>query len=73
MAVSIGGGFTGKPHHELSLFLLSVSFLQPHSYFLLFFMKKICRFCSGTFCNLCKKIAQYTTKTGDYGRSTAAK
>ena len=37
MAVSIGGGFTGKPHHEVSLFLLSVSFfLQPHSYFLLF-------------------------------------
>ena len=25
MAVSIGSGFTGKPHHEVSLFLLSVS------------------------------------------------
>ena len=42
MAVSIGGGFTGKPHHEVSLFLLSVvfaaSFLLP-----LFFVKKIFR------------------------------
>ena len=39
--VSIGGRFTGKPHHEVSLFLLSVSIfcsLIP-TYFIYFFVK----------------------------------
>ena len=62
MAVSIGGGFTGKPHHDVSLFLLSVSFFAasiiPTSFF--FFVKKIFHSCSGTFCNLCNTFfAQY--------------
>ena len=43
MAVSVGDGFTGKPHHEVSLFLLScvvfaASFLLPS-----FFVRKIFR------------------------------
>ena len=41
MAVSIGGGFTGKPHHEVSLFLLSVSFFAA-SFLLPSFFVKIC-------------------------------
>ena len=32
MAVSIGGGFTGKPHHEVSLFLLSIYSDVIHSF-----------------------------------------
>ena len=40
MAVSIGGGFTGKPHHEVSLFLLSVSFFAASFYFLFLFCEK---------------------------------
>ena len=38
MAVTIGGGFTGKPHHEVSLFLLSVVFAA--SFLLLLFLRK---------------------------------
>ena len=40
MAVSIGGRFTGKPHNEVSLFLLSVSFFAASIYFLFLFGEK---------------------------------
>ena len=40
MAVSIGGRFTGKPHNEVSLFLLSVSFFSASFYFLFLFCDK---------------------------------
>ena len=39
MAVSIGGGFTGKSHHEVSLFLLPVSFFAA-SFLRPFFCEK---------------------------------
>ena len=48
MAVSIGGGFTGKLHHEVSIPLVCGIFLQPHSTSF-FFMKNIFCSCSGTF------------------------
>ena len=49
MAVSIGGGFTGKLHHEVSLFLLSVSFFEASFPLPSFFVKNIFCSCSGTF------------------------
>ena len=39
MDVSIGGGYTGKSHHEVSLFLLPVSFFAA-SFLRPFFVKK---------------------------------
>ena len=50
MAVSIGGGFTGKLHHEVSLFLLCVSFFADSFLRTSFiFGLKIFHSCSGTF------------------------
>ena len=40
MSVSIGGGYTGKPHHEVSLFLLSVSFFAASFLLPSFFLVK---------------------------------
>ena len=45
MAVSIGGGFTGKPHREVSLLLLSVSFFAASFLLPSFFVKNIFRSC----------------------------
>ena len=44
MAVSIGGRFAGKHHHEVSLFLLSVSFFAPSFLLSYFLVKNIFRY-----------------------------
>ena len=57
MAVSIGGGFTGKPHHEVSLFFLSVSFfcslISTSFIFCANFFLFLFRY---FFCNLCNNF-----------------
>ena len=52
MAVSIGGGFTGKPHHEVSIFLLFVSVFAASFLLPSFLVKNI--FCSCTYMYLAR-------------------
>ena len=40
LAVSTGGGFTGKPQHEVSIFLVSVSVFAASFLLPLFFCEK---------------------------------